>query len=1376
MKINICNILFILIYLFQTNNFSDVSLYLPNSIQLSDLSNVVVASDGIHFYNQDMSIEYTDLRKNFTLDHSNLEKVSISQFPNKYLGYILILVNNEIYIYDKDKNFIKYQDISDIINGNHYSLIPYKKNNNNLIFYISYFESNAPPIIIVKFTFDLSSIDPNIIFDKKSIQVYSDQQTVTNQASGLSCLFLSPLSSLNIANDLLTCFSAVGHPPALSSITLNPEDNLNEIQDYRHFQFDTYFTYNQHVIYAMTNINKKYVMIYIEHNFFPFWAIYDYTNGFSSIYKETVGGKEIANTYSKNKMFYFEQTKEFVVVAGFKDEGCDKFVMVFKNFRLNYKGILHFPDHSNGCENTKSFTAFHNGHNYTVLSDDGQQASWSKLVNDIELIGLDNYLSDIISEEDNEKSDVSIIISTTHLETPTTYLEPPTTITTTYLEPPTTITTTYLEPPTTITTTYLEPPTTIITTYLETLTTITTTYLETPTTIFTTYLEPQTTITTTYLDFTYNITNTYLESSKTIISTYLEDSTTIPSTIIESKLNYLDNIKCKTSSAESALYNLCTSCNIEQNYFPAYFLDNTFLHGFKECYNENTKPINFYFDNSTQNYKPCYETCLTCKIGGNFKNNNCLTCDVNYRKKPGNLNTSNCVTECFYYFYYSNYGQYKCTNSSNCPQEAKLLIKDLKKCTNNCKNEEKYKYQYGGQCIENCPKDTLANENNICIDKNLNSCTKSENEIDLYDFLSSGGVDFNAKNYAKEFEYTTKHVSYYYNSLYSILFYKDIKCIEELSINMIKIDFGDCYSKIKENLDPPTDDNIIIGLIEKKNADKKSTISSFFYHPLTGEKLDADILCKDEEIIVKENILSVLNETDIDLDSILYLTQQDINIFNSSDKFYTDICYSFDSPNGKDVPLKDRIKTYYPNITLCNTGCNSKGVNLTTMESICECKFNDIINNDLIERNAIFQNTIGEITDIISSSNILVLKCFKNVFKKEYFLKGHGAFIIMSIAIIQIIFAFIFTLYDMRIIRKYLFNLTEYFMLYINKNRNNTISSSGNTKLKAPPKRHRKTNSKIEKSFGKKKRKKLRRKSLKKNSYEEYSKSLNNLKSESKIISSGKSPIIKHYTNFINKENPLEIYVNQKVDTETLLKAKNICGVDMEEYLKRDIDEMEYDDAIKLDKRTFCEFFDKKLKEKQIIMNTFYYNEKLRPKSIKIILFLLNIDLYFVINGLFFNEEYISQLFNSNEKETFFSFLSRSISRFFYSILVGFIVGTIIDCIFIEEKKVRRIFIREKEEPLQLKYEIYQTVKSIKNRYVIFIFLCIFISMISWYYISCFNNTYPGVKSEWIKSSIVIIIIMQFLSLLIVLLQSILRSLSFYYKSEKLYKVKQLIS
>ena len=232
----------------------------------------------------------------------------------------------------------------------------------------------------------------------------------------------------------------------------------------------------------------------------------------------------------------------------------------------------------------------------------------------------------------------------------------------------------------------------------------------------------------------------------------------------------------------------------------------------------------------------------------------------------------------------------------------------------------------------------------------------------------------------------------------------------------------------------------------------------------------------------------------------------------------------------------------------------------------------------------------------------------------------------------------------------------------------------------------------------------------------------------------------------------------------------------MEEYLKPNLDDLEYDDAIKLDKREFGTYFTEKLLEKQIIMDTFYNKESLRPMSIKIILLLLDIDLYLVVNGLFFNEDYLSELYYSEEEETFFSYFPRSISRFFYATLVGYIVGIIIDCIFIEESKIRRIFLREKDDPLQLRYEISVISKSIKNRYTVFIILCIFISIISWYYISCFNNTYPGVKKEWIKSSITIIIIMQILSFLNILLQAILRSLSFRCKSEKLYKIKQIIA
>ena len=125
--------------------------------------------------------------------------------------------------------------------------------------------------------------------------------------------------------------------------------------------------------------------------------------------------------------------------------------------------------------------------------------------------------------------------------------------------------------------------------------------------------------------------------------------------------------------------------------------------------------------------------------------------------------------------------------------------------------------------------------------------------------------------------------------------------------------------------------------------------------------------------------------------------------------------------------------------------------------------------------------------------------------------------------------------------------------------------------------------------------------------------------------------------------------------------------------------------------------------------------------------------------------------------------------------IVGKVVGIIIDCIFFEERKIKRIFIREKENPFQLKYEITLAEKSIKNRYATFIVICIFISIISWYYISCFNNTYPGVKIEWIKSSVLNIIVIQILSILIAFLQAILREISFQFKMEKLFKFQQYI-
>jgi hypothetical protein len=252
--------------------------------------------------------------------------------------------------------------------------------------------------------------------------------------------------------------------------------------------------------------------------------------------------------------------------------------------------------------------------------------------------------------------------------------------------------------------------------------------------------------------------------------------------------------------------------------------------------------------------------------------------------------------------------------------------------------------------------------------------------------------------------------------------------------------------------------------------------------------------------------------------------------------------------------------------------------------------------------------------------------------------------------------------------------------------------------------------------------------------------------------------------------------IQTNVKSSLMLNSKEENDINMDEYLSTEPDDMDYEDAVKRDKRTFCQYFYDKLKINQLILSTFLIKEPLRPRTLKILLFILNIDLYLFINGLFFTEDYISQMLHVSEDEGILPFIERFMERFLYITFEGVIVGYIIECFFVEEKKIKGIFKREKENIIILKYEISKIIKDILKRYIGFIVLSFLIIIFTIYYIFCFNNIYPHMKNEWIKSSVIIIIFMQILSLIACLLEAIIRFISFKCKSEKLYKFSLLFS
>ena len=271
----------------------------------------------------------------------------------------------------------------------------------------------------------------------------------------------------------------------------------------------------------------------------------------------------------------------------------------------------------------------------------------------------------------------------------------------------------------------------------------------------------------------------------------------------------------------------------------------------------------------------------------------------------------------------------------------------------------------------------------------------------------------------------------------------------------------------------------------------------------------------------------------------------------------------------------------------------------------------------------------------------------------------------------------------------------------------------------------------------------------------------------------------------LNTRNKKHLIKRSKFDSSTLKKYLNTENElnkkeddyqkFFDEYLATSLDDLEYDDALVRDHRSFCEYFIECLKERQMIAFTFIATDPLKIRIIKIILFILNIILYFVVTGLFFSEEYISQLYSINvEDDGFFDYIPRCIDKFVYTTMVSVVIGYFIDCFFIDEKKIKGIFRREKENLFILRREIVGFIKEIQTRYLTFIIVILVILLISFYYLLCFNYVYPKTQMEWIKASLTIFIIMQILSFLKCFIGTCLRFLSFKCKSEKIYKISKL--
>ena len=102
-----------------------------------------------------------------------------------------------------------------------------------------------------------------------------------------------------------------------------------------------------------------------------------------------------------------------------------------------------------------------------------------------------------------------------------------------------------------------------------------------------------------------------------------------------------------------------------------------------------------------------------------------------------------------------------------------------------------------------------------------------------------------------------------------------------------------------------------------------------------GTKLD---LCVCDNVTIKVEI-PIIDRDSIALTKGKTIKEKEgIDIFNSKDPFFNDICIPYTDENGNDIILFDRKKDIYQNIKICSNGCTYDTIDYSTYKVICQCE------------------------------------------------------------------------------------------------------------------------------------------------------------------------------------------------------------------------------------------------------------------------------------------------------------------------------------------------------------------------------------------------------------------------------------------------------
>ena len=676
----------------------------------------------------------------------------------------------------------------------------------------------------------------------------------------------------------------------------------------------------------------------------------------------------------------------------------------------------------------------------------------------------------------------------------------------------------------------------------------------------------------------------------------------------------------------------------------------------------------------------------------------CKACGYNFYPNFDNDNNSyiNCYSSLEGYYLDENELSYKtCYNTCKiCNIGGNELDNNCLECKDDFYMDEKMDSDY-----KNCYKEYMSDDAKFLMIKKY-----IFNELDIETI--NNGKDF----------------SYALNDNIMVLFTSTFNQKKFKEKYNITIDFGQCEQNLKIDNNIPLEEPLyILEIIKEIDGYKIPKVEYELYYPFYNNSftlLDLSSSCSG--INVNISLRVKINET--------------LDKYNPKSDYYNNICIEA-SLNGVDISLNQRKKEFMMNnMFICAENCDLIDYNQTNEKVKCSCEIKTSSPSLYLIcfNNTYYYMNFKSITNI---ANINFLKCYKEVFSKKNLKKNYGFFIMLSIILIHIITLFIFVFKSFFTLKddiSYIFNAlksTEQKKLQIENNVQNPIMTD-----KKKHKKHHKKKNNLE---------------INNNNKEQIKLEKRNSKKKNRNIVIGK----------LDKNNDSSIKGNRDIKEESISKdmmvKNNINSESLLEQKDFELNALEYENAFKLDKRSFTQYYISSIKNNHPIIFSFFPFKDYNPLIIKFFLFFFSYSSELTINALFYSDGALQEIYK-NDGDFDFSY---KLPQYLYSTIISKVIDGIIKNLALSQDKI-----------IELKYE--KDIKTLDNAYhekllkalkikFTFFFIISFIMLASFgYYITCFCGIYINTQIHLISDSAFSLLDSFLLPFVIYLISGLLRIVS----------------